>query len=251
MKRFTIFAFLAALAYALFVAGAVMAGGGHGHGGHGHGGHGHGGHGHGGHGFGGHHGFGDHGFHVSLGLGHHHHSYYSYPYYGYGSYYYPSYYYPRYYYPSYSRYYTYPSDYGIYADSYYCGRPRTVYRTVRPVEAAPPPEEPVETPSVEPAPTAVPDESPNEPGTRREQPRASLAGLSTRDHVIGQSLSQRSETIGRATRSAQGLGPLLPVPAVRRLGSDYETPWVVGEDTRPASDRGTTLATSGPINDRR
>lgn len=221
MKRFTLFTPIVVLAIALFAPATAMAiggHGGHGFGGHGYGGHGYGGHGFGGHGFGGHgyghgfggHGYGGHGFGISL--GHHYGSYYSYPYYGYGASYYPS-----YYYPSYSGYYAYPSDYGVYADSYYCGRPRAVYRTAPPVEEAPPP-------SDAPAPAPVPDESPNPSATHHEQPNV---------------VSSR----------AQGRGLRLAVSAVRPIVTDEESPWIAGGDDRPNDDRGSTVAISAPVHE--
>ncbi len=210
MKRFALITSVAVLAYVSFVVvnGVTADGGGHHGGGHHGGGH-HGG----GHHGGGHHG-GGHGFHVSLGLGHHHHSYFSYPNYGYRSNYYRS-----YYYPSYSRYYAYPSQYGYYADSYYCGQPATVYRTSPQVEAAPRPSEPVEEPNVEPAPPVVPDELPNQPATQHQLPRAYLSALS--------------------------------VSSVRPIVSDEQAPWIVSEDVHPGHDRGSTLATSEPLSDKR
>ncbi len=210
MERCILITFVVVLACAFF--GAVniaVADGGHGHGGHG-------GHSFGGHGFGGHHGYGGHGIHIGFGYGHHRHYSYGYPHYGYRSYYYPS-----YYYPSYSRSYEYPSEYGFYADSDYCGQPATVYRTSPPVEVAPRPGGAVETPSIEsaPAPAEVSGESPNQPATQHQIPRAYLSALS--------------------------------VPTVRPIVSDEQAPWIVGEDVRPAYDHGGTVATSRPVNDRR
>lgn len=229
MKRFTLFTLIVVLACALLAPATLMASGGHGHGGRGHG----------GHAFGGHHGFGGHGIHVGLSFGHHnHYSYGYYPHYGYRSYYYPSYYYPSY---GYSRSYVYPSDYGYYADSYYCGKPATVYRTSPPVEVAPQPSEPVEPPSVEPAPapTVVPDESPNQPATQQVQPRVNLVVL------------RRNEAVEIVSPPVSALGPRLAVPTVRALASDEETPWIAGGDVLVKDDPGRTLATSGPVNDRR
>ena len=183
----------------------------------------------------GHHGHHGHhsGFHFSFGHGLHH-------YYG-----------RNHRYPSYSYSYTYPRSRTY---SYYrspsCYAPSVIYsqpvrKTYSPQQA---PAEQYEKQKVEPTPPAVPsNDLPIRGFTRRSGSATRFTALTRGQpeaHHYGTSASD--ETVSLKTAAFAGaLGPQLAAPPVRRIISDDEMPWVVGESTFQEPESSGKIAVTG------
>jgi|GEM_PF-2600037 len=201
-------------------------------------------------------------------------NYYGHRHYGYSSYSYPRYYssYPSYGYSSrsYSSYpscgsysnYGYSSSYNYpsysYAPSYrtysYSQSPATCSPSIIYIQPAAPsyapaqqqPVDQYQRPEVGPTPPAVPTENlPNPISTR------SASGQFT-SVTVGQAATYQRSAVSQTPVSLKAavpvddLGPRLATPASRRVVSDDESPWVVGDSTFPELETSNKIAATSP-----
>ena len=110
------------------------------------------------------------------------------------------------------------------------------------------PAEQYEKPKVEPTPPAVPsDDLPNRGSPQRSGSATRFTTL-TRGQPEGRhyGTSASDETVSLKTAAFAGaLGPQLAAPPVRRIISDDETPWVVGESTFQEPESSGKIAVTG------